>query len=245
MRTSEKIDEIAPALLQTQADVPDPPRTGVNPHFGSDYATLDDIIHAARPVLIENDITLVQAPGMNGDGVTVETRLIHMSGQWISSTASSPVQKADPQGVGATVTYLRRYGLASMLGLAHEEDDDANRAVRRDDGDRELEGEATDAQTKFIRGLLSKRQVPDKVRENLERALEAGTLTKQRASDAIEYLQDRPEQGGGGDDLAVENGKATASFDCPECEATVQPGMRACDDCGWLIEGPPEDEEES
>ena len=33
--------------------------------------------------------------------------------------------KKDPQGVGSVVTYARRYSLSSILGVAWDEDDDA------------------------------------------------------------------------------------------------------------------------
>lgn len=41
----------------------------------------------------------------------------------MSGTCSAPVQKADPQGVGSALTYLRRYSLAAVCGLAQEDDD--------------------------------------------------------------------------------------------------------------------------
>jgi len=36
-----------------------------------------------------------------------------------------PLMKKDPQGVGSVVTYARRYSLSSILGVAWDEDDDA------------------------------------------------------------------------------------------------------------------------
>ena len=63
------------------------------------------------------------------DGVaSVETLISHSSGEWISSICHAPVSKQDAQGVGSAITYLRRYSLAAMCGIA-QEDDDANSAV--------------------------------------------------------------------------------------------------------------------
>jgi len=53
----------------------------------------------------------------------VITRLMHTSGQWIESTLWLPVGKADAQGVGAAITYARRYALQSILGVPAADDD--------------------------------------------------------------------------------------------------------------------------
>lgn len=42
---------------------------------------------------------------------------------------SMPCDGSNPQKIGSVMTYLRRYMLASMLGIASETDDDANSAV--------------------------------------------------------------------------------------------------------------------
>jgi hypothetical protein len=54
--------------------------------------------------------------------------LCHESGEFISSVCSSPVSKQDAQGIGSAITYLRRYSLAAMCGIA-QEDDDGHQAV--------------------------------------------------------------------------------------------------------------------
>ena len=53
------------------------------------------------------------------------TTLMHSSGQWLRSKIKLPLSKVDAQGVGAAVTYGRRYGLSAMVGIA-QYDDDAN-----------------------------------------------------------------------------------------------------------------------
>ena len=53
------------------------------------------------------------------------TKLTHAeSGQWQSSLAVVPLPKPDPQGVGISMTYMRRYALSAMLGIVTEEDTD-------------------------------------------------------------------------------------------------------------------------
>jgi hypothetical protein len=66
---------------------------------------------------------VLQTLGDGGDRVCLTTRLLHTSGQWIEDTASTPIPKFDPQGVGSACTYLRRYSLAAALCITQEDDD--------------------------------------------------------------------------------------------------------------------------
>ena len=49
--------------------------------------------------------------------------LLHNSGQWIKSKLKMPITKPDAQGVGATITYARRFALSAMVGIAQMDDD--------------------------------------------------------------------------------------------------------------------------
>jgi hypothetical protein len=63
--------------------------------------------------------------GAAGDaaGVAVETRLVHTSGQWASTTVYLPVNQGTAQAFGSAITYGKRYGLQAMCGLPSEDDD--------------------------------------------------------------------------------------------------------------------------
>ena len=123
MITSEQVTEIFQALVKAQAAVSNAPKTAENPYFNSRYADLAGIISVSRKPLSDNDLAVIQSP-TTGDGkVTVSTRIIHKSGQWIEDSLSFEVGKKDPQSVGSAITYGRRYSLASMLGIAQEDDD--------------------------------------------------------------------------------------------------------------------------
>lgn len=67
--------------------------------------------------------------------VTITTMVCHKSGEWISSALEFQIaddaKVAHVQQVGSAVTYGRRYGLSSILGLATEDDDDGNVADRK------------------------------------------------------------------------------------------------------------------
>ena len=128
MRTSDSIAKIAAALGKAMPEIQNATKDAKNPHFRSSYASLSSVLDATKPVLAEHGIVVIQSPGWDGQ-CTVTTRLLHVSGEWIEGTASSPVAKADPQGVGSAITYLRRYSLAALCGIT-QEDDDGNAASR-------------------------------------------------------------------------------------------------------------------
>jgi hypothetical protein len=87
------------------------------------YAPLDTILGAVRGPLSENGLALVQ---MLDDGA-LETTLIHESGASLTGRIALP-NSSDIQGLGSAITYLRRYAIQAMLGIAAEEDDDGNHA---------------------------------------------------------------------------------------------------------------------
>jgi hypothetical protein len=123
MNTSDTINEIAGALAKAQAEIQNVVKDAKNPHFKSDYATLDAITDTVRPVFAKHGLAVVQMPSYADGIVTVETLLTHSSGQWIRGATAAPIAKADPQGVGSACTYLRRYSLAAIAALAQTDDD--------------------------------------------------------------------------------------------------------------------------
>lgn len=130
MKTSEQINEIAGALAKAQAEITAAEKDRTNPHFNSRYATLDALWGAVRGPLTKHGLALIQGTASQPDGdsvsVTVTTTLLHGSGQWLSSDLTLWPKDASPQAIGSVLTYGRRYGLAGMVGVTAEEDDDAN-----------------------------------------------------------------------------------------------------------------------
>jgi hypothetical protein len=76
-----------------------------------------------------NGLSVIQMPGNYFEGrMWLVTRLCHSSGEWIEQEMSVPVQKADAQGAGSALTYMRRYALAAFVGVV-QADDDGNAAA--------------------------------------------------------------------------------------------------------------------
>jgi hypothetical protein len=130
MKQSESCAELFAALSKAQGAMGAATKDGKNPHFKSAYATLASCIEAVRGPFAANGLAFVQAPTLEGDVVSVETMLVHSSGQWIASTASAKPAKLDPQAVGSAISYLKRYALMAMAALPSA-DDDGEAAVDR------------------------------------------------------------------------------------------------------------------
>ena len=138
MQTSEMINELAASLAKAQALVKGAMKDATNPHFRSSYADLSSVWDACREALTTNGLSVVQAPASGDDGaVCVSTRLLHASGQWMETTICCRPAKNDAQGLGSVITYLRRYTLAAMVGVAPE-DDDGESATGRGKGGQPL-----------------------------------------------------------------------------------------------------------
>ena len=132
LRTSPEVGDLAKALAAAQGAITVAAFDRENPHFRSSYATLASIYAACRPALAANGLAVVQAmsDGPNGR-LALTTRLLHASGEWMESTCTVAADKAGAQALGSAATYLRRYALVSMLGIATGEDDDGEAAEER------------------------------------------------------------------------------------------------------------------
>tara|TARA_R110000764_G_scaffold6683_1_gene24878 strand:+ start:3216 stop:3722 length:507 start_codon:yes stop_codon:yes gene_type:complete len=127
MNKSDSIKNLAIALTKAQGELQNASKSSRNPHFKSTYANLSEVLSCVKESFTPNGLSFIQAPSFADGVVYVETLVMHISGEWISSTAGSPITKQTPQGIGDAVTYLRRYSLASVSGLA-QQDDDGNAA---------------------------------------------------------------------------------------------------------------------
>lgn len=129
-RCSADLGELFAALAKAQGEFAGVQRDATNPHFKSSYATLGAVIDATRDARAKNGLAVIQMPGNYGVSVAVTTLLGHTSGQWIESTVYVAPGKFDAPGVGSVISYLRRYAMMAVFGIAPE-DDDGNAAVAR------------------------------------------------------------------------------------------------------------------
>jgi hypothetical protein len=119
---------IAEALANAQAELTDPVKDSINPHFKSRYADLATILKTVRPVLARHGIAVTQTTNItDNDTVILITALMWRGESIIGRYPVAPV-KADPQGYGSAMTYARRYALQAIVGVAADDDDDGNAA---------------------------------------------------------------------------------------------------------------------
>lgn len=125
MTRSDSVAALAAALAKAQSVMAGAAKDSTNPHFRSRYADLASVWEACRGPLTVNGLSVTQFPQADGPRVTVTTVLMHSSGEWVSGELSAVAKDDGPQGIGSVITYLRRYGLSAIAGVAPE-DDDAN-----------------------------------------------------------------------------------------------------------------------
>jgi len=202
MKTSENLDKIAPALVQAQGEMENALKNATNPHFRSQYADLAEIVNTTRPVLTKHGLSVVQSPSFSDGVVSLETMILHTSGQWISTICSAVPVKTDPQGIGSAITYLRRYSLAAACGIA-QEDDDGERAAGRGEGQSPRRAAqnaqlASDGQLNEIAQAMHHDLITEEERQGVQNWLQAnkGNITQLQALQALARLTARIEKRG-------------------------------------------------
>lgn len=102
-----------------------------NPYFKSNYADLDAIMWAIRPVLAKHGCRIEYKTKIGDDGATIlHTRVKHSSGQWSESRARIIPTKNDQQSYASALTYMKRHQVMAILNVTISEDwsdDDAER----------------------------------------------------------------------------------------------------------------------
>lgn len=133
MQHSENIADLMAALVAARKDFKAVHRNAANPFFKSKYPDLSEIVGATHEALMGQGLSVIQSPGSFADhNIYLTTMLAHISGQWMRDTFAMPIVKVDPQGVGAAVSYARRYSLQAFLNIAADLDDDAESAVEHE-----------------------------------------------------------------------------------------------------------------
>jgi hypothetical protein len=138
MKHSETISALAEALAAAQSEYETVPKTKtakVKTKAGYEYtyayADLADILAMALPRLSKHGIAFSQPHIIVESKLRVVTHLLHKSGEWMQSDGIEISEDGDPQQFGAESTYFRRYDGASLLGIAPDEDTDAQQAGKR------------------------------------------------------------------------------------------------------------------
>jgi hypothetical protein len=137
-RSSETIGNISGALAKAQMELTNPEKSllaTIRSPFPREadrsfrYAPLSSGLDIVRKTLGRHEIAAIQSTSIDNEAglLRLTTVLAHSSGEWISS--EWPVCRisdiASAQRMGAALTYARRYGLFTLVGIAGEDDLDA------------------------------------------------------------------------------------------------------------------------
>lgn len=102
-------------------------------HYGG-YATVSAIRKATQPSLSKFGLAVIQPwEGQANGDIIIQTRILHKSGEQIVSSSLIVKGNKNDQQLGSSITYTRRYQLASILGIYAEEDDDAEESKKEHD----------------------------------------------------------------------------------------------------------------
>src|SRR5437764_3708560 len=132
-RSSESVAALASALAKAQAELVNPEKSltatirGARPGEGERtfrYAPLASGLDIVRKTLGQHEIATMQTTAVDQAVglVNLTTMLAHASGEWIASDwPVCPItEMANPQRMGAALTYARRYALFTLVGIAGE-----------------------------------------------------------------------------------------------------------------------------
>lgn len=148
MNEPAKAKDVYDAISIIQARLPVIEKSATNPHFGSTFTPLEDVVRKVYPMLREMRVACLQPilETDRADAVKVKTLLRHIdSGTEVESVCelSSEVSVGrsgkssmnKQQGQGSAITYARRYSLTALLGIACGcEDDDGGAPPAGDHG---------------------------------------------------------------------------------------------------------------
>lgn len=125
---SQSIGKLAGALAKAQGMIRGAVKDSQNPYFKSSYADLASVWDACREALSKCELAVIQTTEPDEKGIVVVTTLAHSSGEWMRGKLRVIPAKNDAQAIGSVITYMRRYALAAMVGIA-QVDDDGNAAT--------------------------------------------------------------------------------------------------------------------
>lgn len=157
--TSEVFSDIFDALATAQGEMKNPVKNKTATIRTKDgtyrykYCDISDVLDCTRGPFSKNGINVTQGVRQKdhkymvwndkanqmtervGVKVTLWTKLGHKSGQWVKGSVTAIAPGFGVQEVGSIITYLRRYGLCLLAGIAADADDDGEGAMDdRDDG---------------------------------------------------------------------------------------------------------------
>jgi len=127
MNHSETLGELFSAMSKAQAAIRKAKRNKRNVHLKNEYADLESVLDAVRPMLSKHGLAVIQQPICTEGHAGVVTWVGHTSGEWMSHELVLPMGGRGSnltQQAGAAISYARRYALSSIFAVAVGDDVD-------------------------------------------------------------------------------------------------------------------------
>lgn len=154
-------------------------------HNNKRYADFAAIAMAVDPIISKHGLSY-RFRSEQGDRINVTCILSHRDGHFEETTLSGPTDatgnKNAIQAIGSTLTYLQRYSLIQMLGLAAANDDDGNA------GGSNL---ITDEQAKQLTDLIAKTKTDVEKFLQLSGAPSISDIRSDKFANALAWLKRR------------------------------------------------------
>ena len=123
---------IAQSLIKVLAETKDIKADSVNPYHESTYASLGQHLEVLKPIFSKHGLSILQFPIGTEHAVGVRTIIFNDQGDEVSGDILIPCgDDTTGQDAGALITYLRRYALASVAGVATEDDDALAQSMKK------------------------------------------------------------------------------------------------------------------
>jgi hypothetical protein len=191
--TNEQRIKLFTSLSEYFGEVENPENTVINTFFKAKYAPLNEVLNAIRPVLSRYGLTIIQVPTFDNTNCSINTIMTHKDGAWISFPAlKNKPTKMDIQGMGSTITYLRRFSLNAIAGVMGEVDDDGNTAADGSKSPKSTKKEEKEVNEAYDEGMKyvtkgttkeEKKERQDKVIEIVTRYTKSGKVSELEVTD--------------------------------------------------------------
>lgn len=135
-----KVQNLMAALVAARAAMKESPKKSATAtvqsakgSFSYSYATLDEVIDAVVPHLLEHGLYLMQTPHLQDGMMVLTSTLWHSPSNELVDLGDYPLGPSGmpAQQLGSAITYARRYTIGCIAFIAPEEDEDGAAASRQ------------------------------------------------------------------------------------------------------------------
>lgn len=130
MTDTDSKGTLAKALVAFQKELPrvGKDKTANAGTFSYKYTDLATLVHTMTPILTKHGLSFVVTPRATESGYEAVGVLMHVSGESIEGAL--PIYGRQPQEMGSSLSYARRYLAGCLTGIVADQDDDGAAAVK-------------------------------------------------------------------------------------------------------------------